>query len=106
MKRFSEMTEDELQAEIERLANAMEASRLEGERDVLRQKWLMARSYVAKRRPFPPGRYRVEGTEDIFTLRYVNGVMGWGVDGNGEEAALPLAVLTPEEETPPRNSER
>ncbi|HZG85468.1 DUF1811 family protein [Paenibacillus sp.] len=99
MKRFSEMTEDELRSEIDRLAKELEASRLEGERDVLRQKWLMARSYAARSRSFPPGRYRVEDADDIFTLRYVNGVMGWGVWGRGgEETALPLAVLTPEDD--------
>jgi len=100
MKRFSEMTENELKMEIDRLAEAIETSRLEGERDVLRQKWLLARSYAAKSRSFPPGRYRVEDADGIFTLRYVNGVMGWGVWEHGaeaEETALPLAVLTPAE---------
>jgi hypothetical protein len=93
MKRFSEMGEAELTAEIERLAKAIEGSLSSGERDVLRQKWLLARSYAIRNPSFPPGTYRVEGADQLFALRYVNGVMGWGEWPNGEEAAVPLALL-------------
>jgi hypothetical protein len=93
MKRFSEMEGVELAAEIERLAIAMEGSKSEGERDVLRQKWLLARSYAVRVSSFPPGTYQVESAKQMFTLQYINGVMGWGRWSNGEEGAVPLATL-------------
>ncbi len=93
MKRFSEMTPNELTAEIERLGVEMERSASEGEKGVLRQRWLLARSYAVRENAFPPGRYRVEGTETTFKLVYVNGVMGWGTTADGQEAAYPLAAL-------------
>ncbi|HZG75456.1 MAG TPA: DUF1811 family protein [Paenibacillus sp.] len=97
MKRFSEMSPDELAAEIERLGAAMERSASEGEKDVLRQRWLLARSYAVRERAYPPGRYRVEGSGEPFKLVYVNGVMGWGTTEDGQEAAHPLAALRPED---------
>jgi hypothetical protein len=94
MKRFSEMSPDELAAEIERLGAEIERSASEGEKGVLRQRWLLARSYAAVReRSFSPGRYRVEGSGELFKLAYVNGVMGWGTTEDGQEAAHPLAAL-------------
>jgi len=96
MKRFSEMSPDELAAEIDGLAAAMERSASEGEKGVLRQRWLLARSYAVRDRAFPPGNYRLEETGSVFTLRYVNGVMGWGTTEDGQEAAYPLASLRPE----------
>lgn len=94
MKRFSEMSEEELQKEIERLQSAMERCAHEGERDVLRQRWLLARSYAVRNRPFPQGRYRVEDETRIFVLSYLNGVMAWGRWEDGEEAAVPISALT------------
>ncbi|MCI3921469.1 YfhH family protein [Paenibacillus sp. TRM 82003] len=97
MKRFSEMSAAELTEEIKRLAGAIEKSGAEGERDVLRQKWLLARSYLVRLSvTFAPGTYRVEGEERKFTLAYVNGVMGWGTWPDGEEGAVPLAALQAE----------
>jgi len=97
MKRFSEMSPAELAAEIERLSAEMERSATEGERGVLRQRWLLARSYAVREKAFPPGRYRVEGSEEVFRLVYLNGVMGWGTTEDGQEVAHPLAVLRPDE---------
>lgn len=88
------MTNEELQAEIDRLAVEIERSASsEGERDVLRQKRLLARSYAVRGSAFPPGTYRVEGDERLFSLKYINGVMGWGTWADGEEGAVPLAAL-------------
>lgn len=92
------MSADELAAEIDRLAAAIESSASVGERGVLRQKWLLARSYAVRDRAFPPGRYRIEGERGTFELRYINGVMGWGTRDDGEEAGVPLAALVPLEE--------
>jgi hypothetical protein len=93
MKRFSEMSKSELGAEIDRLSGAIAQSRENGEREVLCQKWLLARSYAVRDQSFPPGTYRVEEKDQTFTLRYMNGVMGWGTWANGEEGAVPLATL-------------
>ncbi|HZG56658.1 DUF1811 family protein [Paenibacillus sp.] len=100
MKRFSEMSAEELSAEIEQLAERMRRSESEGERDVLKQRWLLARSYAVRENAFPPGPYRIEDRDERFTLRYVNGVMGWGTAENGEERAYPLAVLRSENSNP------
>ncbi|WP_309122089.1 DUF1811 family protein [Paenibacillus sp.] len=97
MKRFSEMSPGELAEEIERLRSELDRSASEGEKGVLRQRWLLARSYAVRDASFPPGRYRVEETGAAFTLLYVNGVMGWGTTEDGQEAAFPLAVLQREE---------
>jgi predicted GNAT family N-acyltransferase len=93
MKRFSEMSPQELSEEINRLAAAVHECTVESERDVLYQKWMLARSYAVREQSFPPGQYRVEGKKEQFTLHYLNGVMGWGVWEHGEEGAVPLAAL-------------
>lgn len=98
MKRFSEMTQNELEVEIARLEQSIKESEWEAEREVHRQRWLMARSYAVRHRPFPPGFYRIDEEGGRFRLSYVNGVMAWGTGEDGEERALPLAVLQPEEQ--------
>jgi hypothetical protein len=93
MQRLSDMTMEELQREIDRLYLAINLSTMDNEREVLRQKWVMARSYAVKNLYYKPGKYMVEGREGEFTLEYVNGVMGWGRKESGEETAWPLALL-------------
>jgi hypothetical protein len=93
MQRLSDMTMEELQREIERLYVTINLSTMDNEREVLRQKWVMARSYAVKNQYYKPGKYTVEGRDGVFLLEYVNGVMGWGHEENGEETAWPLAVL-------------
>lgn len=94
MRRLSELSEAELRQEIEELQKGMEQQRPgSSEYEVMRQKWLMARSYSIRHTSFLPGDYRVEGEERIFKLKYVNGVMAWGVWEDGAEAAVPIAVL-------------
>lgn len=101
MKRFSEMTPEELSKEIQRLEQTLSSSQFSGESEVLKQKLWMAKSYAVKDKPFLPGAYVVADRQERFHLRYVNGIMGWGEWENGEEGAVPLAALIPKEKSGP-----
>ena len=97
MKRYSDLSHIELKKEIETLHDAIQRATMNSEREVLHNKWLLARSYLVKDHNFSPGNYRVEGYEGTFTLSYLNGVMAWGVWEHGEQAALPIAILQKKE---------
>jgi peptidoglycan/xylan/chitin deacetylase (PgdA/CDA1 family) len=98
MRRYSDLSHDELTTEIETLHDSIQRATMDSQRDVLIQKWLLARSYLVKERDFPAGNYRVEGYESIFKLSYLNGVMAWGIWEHGEQTALPIALLQKLEE--------
>jgi hypothetical protein len=93
MKRYSDLSEDELKNEIKTLHDAIQRATMDSERAVLQQKWLLARSYLLKDHSFLAGIYRVEGSERRFTLSNLNGVMAWGIWEQGEQAAIPIALL-------------
>ncbi|MEH7107615.1 MULTISPECIES: YfhH family protein [Bacillaceae] len=99
-KRYSQMTEYELRQEISTLqekARKAEQLGMVNEFAVLERKVQMARSYLMDPTVFQPGEiYELEGSPgEYFKIDYMNGVFAWGyrLKGNGEEEALPIALL-------------
>lgn len=103
MKRYSQMTKEELEQEIKRLEQEEKQARqksLESEALILRQKRNIARSYLIDPSAISPGKkYHVEGYAGLFTVEYVNGIMAWGTwEGSTEKVAYPLALLMEQNE--------
>jgi hypothetical protein len=46
MRRYSDLSHDELTTEIETLHDAIQRATMDSQRDVLIHKWLLARSYL------------------------------------------------------------
>lgn len=96
MRRFSEMSALELEAEMSRLWSEKEAAEANGwdsQASMLERKYYMAMSYTLTPNSFKPGWYEVTGSTSLFQLQYLNGVMAWGIL-NGEETSLPISMLT------------
>ncbi|MGA8941690.1 MAG: DUF1811 family protein [Thermoactinomyces sp.] len=98
MQRFSQMSENELQLEIERLTREIKEAKQEGreqELPILEQKANIARSYLIDPATIETGCwYSVEGQSAHFYTEYINGVMAWGTWENSPvKVAVPLAVL-------------
>jgi hypothetical protein len=101
-KRYSEMNEYQLRQEIADLkekARKAEQMGMVNEFAVLERKVQMARAYMMDPDAFTPGEiYQIEGDPgQYFKIDYMNGIFAWGyrLQGNGEEEALPISVLTP-----------
>ncbi len=100
MRRFSEMSALELEAEMSRLweeKQAAEAKGWESQAHMLARKYYMAMSYTLTPNSFRPGLYKVIGESATFQLSYLNGVMAWG-QLNNEEISLPISMLSPVED--------
>jgi len=99
-KRYSQMTEEELKAEI---AHVMEEARkaeqmgMVNQFAVLERKAVMAKAYLLNPDDFKPGEiYAIEGDPGkYFKIDYLNGVFAWGyrLGGSGQEEALPISLL-------------
>ncbi|UQD51213.1 DUF1811 domain-containing protein [Bacillus methanolicus] len=105
-KRYSEMTDYELQQEIAKLhekARKAEQMGMVNEFAVLERKAAMAKSYLLNPEDFKPGDiYQIEGDPGAyFKIDYLNGVFAWGyrLNGNGKDEALPISMLKKLEET-------
>lgn len=102
-KRYSEMTREELFAEMQSTLGEKRKKEQAGfisEANILEQKFYMAKSYLTDPETILAGQqYRVEGMEDLFSVRYLNGVMAWGTFSSApdEEIALPIGRLEPVE---------
>lgn len=100
-KRYSEMTKEELFAEMQHALGEKRKKEQAGfisEANILEQKYYMAKSYLTDPETILAGqRYRVEGMEELFSVRYLNGVMAWGTFPSkpDEEIALPIGRLEP-----------
>ncbi|MCO4851584.1 YfhH family protein [Bacillus vallismortis] len=98
-KRYSQMTPYELNTEIASLSEKARKAEQHGiinELAVLERKIAMAKAYLLNPEDFTPGEtYRVEGSEDVFIISYVNGVFAWGYRTStpDQEEALPISVL-------------
>lgn len=81
-KRYSQMTPHELNTEIALLSEKARKAEQHGiinELAVLERKITMAKAYLLNPEDYSPGEtYRVENTEDEFTISYLNGVFAWG----------------------------
>lgn len=101
-KRYSEMTEQELIAEIGRLrekARKAEQLGIVNEFAVLERKSIMAASYLLDPADFKKGEvYRIEGDPNVFfQIDYLKGRFAWGYRLGGEKhtEALPISMLRP-----------
>jgi hypothetical protein len=99
-RRYSTMTEQELQQEIAQLlekARKAEQMGMVSEYAVLERKATMARAYLLDPSSFKPGElYELEGDPgEYFKIDYMNGVFAWGyrLKGDGKEEALPISML-------------
>ncbi|MCM3006983.1 YfhH family protein [Priestia koreensis] len=99
-KRYSEMTDHELQQEIAVLnekAKKAEQLGMVNEFAVLERKMTMAKAYLLDPEQFHPGNvYEIEGAPGhYFKVEYLNGVFAWGFRVGGElaEEALPISML-------------
>lgn len=99
-KRYSEMTEYELNQEIASLrdkARKAEQMGMASELAVYERKIAMAKSYMLNPDDFKPGEiYQIEGDPgSFFKIDYMNGVFAWGarLSGAGNEEALPISLL-------------
>lgn len=99
-KRYSELTEYELQQEIASLrekARKAEQMGMVSEFAVLERKAAMAKAYLLNPADYIPGEiYQIEGDPgSYFKIDYLNGVFAWGhrLSGNMTEEALPISLL-------------
>lgn len=100
MKRYSEMTEYELNSEIGTLkeqARKAEQLGMINEFAVLDRKIAMAKSYMLNPDHFKQGEsYEIEGDPgEMFHIHYMNGVFAWGHRASSidYEEALPISML-------------
>lgn len=101
MKKFSEMTNAELDREMQHLIAEQRKKEQAGfysEANVLEQKFYLAKSYRMNKRLIKPDHtYNVIGEEGKFQVNYLNGVFAWGtIEGSEEERAFPIARLEDE----------
>ncbi|GGE45484.1 hypothetical protein GCM10011391_25380 [Pullulanibacillus camelliae] len=100
-KRFSEMTDRELEAVIAELKINIQKSEQMGminEVAVHERKMAMAEAYRMNPDAFHPGEvYYIKYDDKIpFTIAYLNGVFAWGYRGETEElSAYPISLLEP-----------
>ncbi|MFS0645976.1 YfhH family protein [Siminovitchia sp. 179-K 8D1 HS] len=99
-KRYSQMTEAELKAEIAKVteeARKAEQLGMVNQFAVLERKAVMAKAYLLDPADFKPGEiYAIEGDPgNYFKINYLNGVFAWGyrLGGSGKEEALPISLL-------------
>ncbi len=101
-KRYSDMNEHELRAEIGRLkekARKAEQLGIVNEFAVLERKAVMAAAYLLDPEDFKQGEvYRIEGDPNVyFQIDYLKGRFAWGYRLGGEKfaEALPISMLRP-----------
>ncbi|RLQ92380.1 YfhH family protein [Falsibacillus albus] len=99
-KRYSQMTQHELNQEIAQLrekARKAEQLGMVNEFAVLERKSTMAQAYLLNPEDFEPGKiYAIIGDPGShFKIDYLNGVFAWGyrLNGDGKEEALPISLL-------------
>lgn len=98
-KRFSEMSVYELKTEIAALAEkARKAEQLGiiNEFAVLERKIAMAKSYLLNSGNIRTNtNYKIEGSNDEFFVKYLNGVFAWGyrLHSPDKEEAVPISLL-------------
>ncbi|MGJ7918940.1 YfhH family protein [Neobacillus sp. LXY-4] len=99
-KRYSEMSEYELQQEIATLnekARKAEQMGMVNEFAVIERKAIMAKAYLLNPEDFSPGEiYEMIGAPGTyFKVDYMNGVFAWGyrLNGDGKEEGVPISML-------------
>lgn len=102
-KKYSEMTKEELFAEMQHVLGEKRKKEQAGfisEANILEQKFYMAKSYLTDPETILTGqKYQVEGIKELFSVRYLNGVMAWGkFPSSTEEVAIPIGRLSSQKE--------
>jgi hypothetical protein len=92
MKKYAEMTKEELQIEIENLQAQIQKAEFQSQLAVLESKINFALAFSLSVEDFPPGLYTVKGYEHPMQVTYLNGVMAWGTM-EGEEVSFPISLL-------------
>jgi hypothetical protein len=92
-KLYSQMTKEELAAEMAELREAMEKAEFESQKHVLESKYMTAMAYTLDPADYPPGVYKIEGQQLLFELKYLNGIYAWGRMGDDLEASFPISML-------------
>jgi hypothetical protein len=98
-KRYSQMSEYELQQEIRALhekARKAEQMGIVNELAVYERKIVLAKAYLLSPSDYKPGEtYEIEHDPGSkFVIKYMNGMFAWGHrDGNPEEEAFPISML-------------
>ncbi|CAM3719119.1 DUF1811 family protein [Alicyclobacillus pomorum] len=98
-KLYSQMTPEELQAEMKHLQELGQAAFDEqrwSEYEVHMKKWYLAKSYLIKDTAnIEIGRtYRIAEEYDRLTVSFIEGVMAWGTrESTAQSAAVPIAML-------------
>jgi hypothetical protein len=99
-KRYSEMSQYELQQEIAQLnekARKAEQMGMVNEFAVMERKVVMAKSYLLNPDDYKAGEiYEIDGAPgSYFKIDYMNGVFAWGFRLNGDKAeeAIPISML-------------
>lgn len=99
-KRYSRLTEYELQQEISRLnekARKAEQMGMVNEFAVLERKAIMAKAYLLNPEDFKPKEiYEIDGAPgSYFQIDYLNGVFAWGyrLGESKDLEALPISML-------------
>jgi hypothetical protein len=99
-KRYSEMSEFELNQEIGQLsekARKAEQMGMVNEFAVVERKILMAKAYLLNPDDFKPNEvYEIEQDPgSFFKIQYMNGIFAWGtrLNGQNKEEALPISLL-------------
>lgn len=100
MNRYSEMTKQELYAEMQKMIGEARKKHQAGflsEANILEQKYYMAKSYLMDRKEIKAGnQYHVAGEAGIFLVNYLNGVFAWGrFPDSQEDQAFPIGRLEP-----------
>jgi hypothetical protein len=92
MKKYAEMTKNELQIEIESLQDQKKNVEFESQLAILDSKISFALAFTLSPEDFPPGLYKVEGHSHPMQVTYLNGVMAWGTM-EGQEVSFPISLL-------------
>lgn len=96
--KFSEMSQEELYSEMQRLLGESRKKSQAGfisEANMLEQKYYMAKSYAMDLNEIEMNRkYRIIGEEGLLHVKYLNGVFAWGTKTDSdEERAFPVGRL-------------
>lgn len=93
MKRYGEMSREELLAEVGMLETEKRKAEFPSQAEMLERKIWMAKAYMMASESFPQGMYEIEGHSEPFELLYVNGIMAWGRMGAENESSFPISML-------------
>jgi hypothetical protein len=98
VKRYSQMTPNELQQELTQLDKKLteaKAKNRESEQQILEQKTNIALAYLLDPTSIQLHTwYAVKDRTQLFRVDYIKGVFAWGtMEGSSEQVAFPISLL-------------